>query len=342
MDRSKAPADPVERVKNTMTMCEMANHLRGHYVCSGGVDGCTGHIRVAPLPIVPPSEGRTMIGRIRTRCKTTFFDMHRMTELAGWSGLLLAMLLLFSACAGAPSDSRPPVDLKVSESRPVAAVAEADIQISPNDRAALQAVGTVSVIQAPGSAFEFTRSPSGLTGTDVAVGILLSPASLIDRDQRYKGYARSYVSDLKLVDPVPVVRRAFEQRLTSEITAERIRKVEESVPADSVEAVRVVMPNGLGIVVQTTAWQIQIAPEAGMGRQRVVYAAAAKAIQMPEGQTVWRATCRAITPEAISGDELRRDNGGLLKAKLAECASACADELWANYAGTAERSETPR
>jgi len=71
-------------------------------------------------------------------------------------------------------------------------------------------------------------------------------------------------------------------------------------------------------------------------------AAAANAIQLPEGRTVWRATCRAITPEAISGDELRQDNGRLLKAKLAECASACADELWANYAGSVDRSEKVR
>jgi hypothetical protein len=79
-----------------------------------------------------------------------------------------------------------------------------------------------------------------------------------------------------------------------------------------------------------------------MGRQRVVYAAAAKAIQLPDGRTVWQARCRAITPEAISGSELRRDSGRLLKAKLVECASACANELWGHYAGTAERSETPR
>lgn len=320
---------------------EMANHLRGRHVCSGDVDGCTGHIGVAPVPVVGPSGGRTMIGRIRTRRATSSFDMHRMRELGGWSGLLLTGLLLLFACAGVASNS-PPAVLKASESGPVAAVGDADIQISTNERAALQAVGTVAVAHAPGSAFEFTRSISGLTGTDVAVGILLSPANLMNRDQRYAGYAKSYVRDLKLVDPVPVVRRAFEERLSSEIPAERMRKVEEPVAADSVDALRAVVPIGLGIVVQTTAWQIQIAPESGMGRQRVVYAAAAKAIQLPEGRTVWRATCRAITPEAISGNELRRDSGRLLKAKLVECASACANELWAHYAGTAERSETPR
>lgn len=274
--------------------------------------------------------------------KKDFLRGYRMTGLAGWSGLPLIALLLLSACAGVPPGSLPQQDLKVSESRPVAAVAEADIQISPNHRAALQAVGTVAVAQAPGSAFGFTRSALGLTGTEVAVGILLSPASIFNPDHKYKVYAESYVRDLELVDPVPVVRRVFEQKLSSEITAERMRKVEEPLPADSVDALRAVVPIGLGIVVQTTAWQIQIAPESGMGRQRVVYAAAAKAIQLPEGRTVWRATCRASTPEAISGNELRRDNGRLLKAKLDECALACANELLANYAGTAERSETPK
>jgi len=320
----------------------MANYLRGRSVCSGDLDSCTGTIGVAAVPVVGPSGGRTTIGRIRTRCETSFFDMRRMTELAGWSGLLLPGLFLLSACAGTPSDSHPAADLKGSESRPVAAVAEVEIKISPNDRAALQAIGTVVVAQAPGSASGFTRSTPGVTGPEAAVGILLSPASLMFRDQRYEGYAKSYVRDLKLVDPVPVVRRAFEERLSSEITAERMRKVEERVAADSGDALRVLVPIGLGIVVQTTVWQIQIAPEAGMARQRVAYAAAANAIQLPEGRTVWRATCRAITPDAISGDELRQDNGRLLKAKLAECASACADELWANYAGSVDRSEKVR
>jgi hypothetical protein len=320
----------------------MANLLRGRYVGSSDVGECAGHIGIAPRPVVGPPVGHTMICRIHTGYATHLFDAHCMTGLPGWSGLLLAGLLLLSGCAGTPSGSPPSADLTGSESRPVAAVAEADIKINPNDRVALQAAGTVVVAQAPGSAFSFTRSTPGVTGTEVAVGILLSPASLFGRDQRYEGYARSYVGDLTLVDPAPVVRRTFEQRLSSEISAERIRTVEDPVAADSVDALRAVVPNGVGIVVRTTAWQIQIAPEAGMGRQRVVYAAAAKAIQMPEGRIAWQATCRAITPEAISGDELRRDNGRLLKAKLAECASACADALWANYAGTAERSETPR
>jgi hypothetical protein len=320
----------------------MANHLRTRYLPSGDADGCKGHIVVARVPVVGPSGGRTIMGMIHNRCAASSFVMHWMTELARWSGLLLTGLLLLSACAGVPSDSRPPAVVTASETRPVVAVVDAEIQISTKDRAVLQAVGPVVVAHSPGSAFEFTRSNVGLTGTDVAVAVLLGPANLFGQEQKHKRIAEYYVRDLKLVDPVPVVERTLEERLSAEITAERIRRLEEPVAPDNVDALRAVVPVGLGIVVQTTAWQVQIAPESGIGRQRVAYAGAAKAIQLPEGRTVWRATCRAITPEAISGNELRRDGGHLLKAKLAECASACANELWANYAGTTERSETSK
>jgi len=273
--------------------------------------------------------------------KRDFLRGYHTTRLAGWSGLGLIALVLLSACAGVPTGSHPSEDSKSAESQPVIAEAKADIQLSPTDRAAVQTTAIFSVIQAPGSAFAFTSSPSGLTGTEVTLGILLSP-TLFFPEERYKGYASSYVSNLKLVDPVPIVRRAFEQRLSSEIPVERLRMVDEPAVSDSIDALRTFVPNGVGIIVQTTAWQIQISRETWIARHRVVYSASAKAVQMPEGRIVWRATCRAITPEAINGRELYEDDGRLLKAKLAECASACADELWANYAGTTEESETPR
>lgn len=245
--------------------------------------------------------------------------------------LLPVALALLLWCQASPAQIQP---------RTVAAVAETAVSFGAVERAALQGSGTVAVAHSRGAAFEIVRSTSGAAGADVARAILFGPAFM---GQKYsQSAANVYAESLRLVDPSPIVAQAFFEKLLPEVTADRIRVLEEAVAPDDADALRAKVPQGLAVVVRTTEWRIEIVPEAGAGQQRVFYAVAASAVQLPGGMTVWRAACRATTPEPTSGNELRRDEGRLLKRRLAECASACADELWASFAGAGTSPQAPR
>jgi hypothetical protein len=133
-------------------------------------------------------------------------------------------------------------------------------------------------------------------------------------------------STLGLEDPAPRVKERLLGALEKEYRIPNLTRVAQPAARFGAEPIYAEL-GGVIVEVRTTHW--------GIDNNRAKYAAGVRVLRLPDGETIWDATCDQV----IAGkdkpsptlDELRADSGALLKASLRDAADICADQLseWA-------------
>ena len=133
-------------------------------------------------------------------------------------------------------------------------------------------------------------------------------------------------SGLGLEDPAPRVKERLLGALEKEYQIPNLTRVAQPGARFGAEPVYAAL-SGVIVEVRTTHW--------GIDNNRAKYAAGVRVLRLPDGETIWDATCDQV----IAGkgkpsptiEELRAENGALLKANLRDAADVCAEQLskWA-------------
>lgn len=164
----------------------------------------------------------------------------------------------------------------------------------------------------------FAVESTGRTVAAVFFGPLLAVAYAAEGGELHGG--------LGLEDPALRVKEHLLSALEKEYQIPNLTRVAQPGARFAVEPVYEGV-SGVIFEVRTTHW--------GIDNNRAKYSAGVRVLRLSDRETIWDATCDQV----ISGkdkpsptiDELRADNGALLKANLNDAADVCAAQLsqWA-------------
>jgi len=164
----------------------------------------------------------------------------------------------------------------------------------------------------------FVVESTGRTVAAVFLGPLLAVAYAAEGGELHSG--------LGLEDPALRVKERLLSALEKEYRIPHLTRVAQPGARFGAEPVYAEL-SGVIFEVRTTHW--------GIDNNRAKYSAGVRVLRLPDGETIWDAACEQV----IAGkdkpsptiDELRADNGALLKANLNDAADLCADQLsqWA-------------
>lgn len=134
-------------------------------------------------------------------------------------------------------------------------------------------------------------------------------------------------SDLQLEDPVLRVKDRLISALQTQFNLANVVAVSDPPKSDGIETLTQAFRTGVVLDVRTMKW--------GVDNARAKYSARARLIRLSNSATLWQATCEYVADKAQPSpkmDELKANNGILLKAKILDAADGCADQLitWLN------------
>lgn len=160
------------------------------------------------------------------------------------------------------------------------------------------------------------------TGYSVAAG-LFTPLVVFVAWGEGMGLQRDY----RLEDPVARVKDRLAIKLQTDFNLTNVRVVSDPPKNDGVATLKQIFQTGIVLDVRTAKW--------GLDNARVKYAARARLIRLSDAAILWKATCEFTADKAQPSpkmDELKANDGILLKAKILDAADGCADQLvaWVN------------
>lgn len=130
--------------------------------------------------------------------------------------------------------------------------------------------------------------------------------------------------DLRLEDPVFRVKDRLVSKLQTDFNLTNVRVVSDPPKNDGVATLKQVLQTGIVLDVKTAKW--------GLDNARVKYSARARLLRLADSAILWQATCEFVADKAQPSpkmDELKANDGVLLKTKILEAADGCADQLFA-------------
>ena len=131
---------------------------------------------------------------------------------------------------------------------------------------------------------------------------------------------------LQLEDPVVRVKDRLIGMLQAQFNVANVVAVADPPKSDAIEKLVQTYRTGVVLDVRTMKW--------GVDNARAKYSARARLIRLPDATILWKATCEFVADKAKPSpkmEELKANDGILLKAKILDAADGCADQLvaWA-------------
>jgi hypothetical protein len=131
---------------------------------------------------------------------------------------------------------------------------------------------------------------------------------------------------LQLEDPVVRVKDRLVGVLQTQFNAANVVAVADPPKGDAIEKLVQTYRTGVVLDVRTMKW--------GVDNARAKYSARARLIRLSDATILWNATCEFVADKAKPSpkmEELKANDGILLKAKILDAADGCADQLvaWA-------------
>lgn len=160
-----------------------------------------------------------------------------------------------------------------------------------------------------------------------AAGILVSPLLVIVGASQ----GMTLRNEFGLEDPAPQVKARLVTALQSDLGVARVRFVDEPPVNDAITTLDREFRNGIVLDVLTLKW--------GLYNARAQYSARARLIRLSDARILWEATCKSVAGEKEPSPELetlKANGGALLKARISEAASICADQLSAWMVGSTQ------
>jgi hypothetical protein len=155
------------------------------------------------------------------------------------------------------------------------------------------------------------------TGYTVA-GVLITP--LLAIAQVAEGSALE--TALRLEDPVLRVKDRLVSALRTKFDLVNVVVVPASPKNDGIDTLTRSFATGLVLDVRTMKW--------GVDNARAKYSARARLVRLADRAILWNATCEFTADKTKPGpkmEELKANDGMLLKAKLLDAADGCSDQL---------------
>jgi len=196
----------------------------------------------------------------------------------------------------------------------LAGCAGPQVRLADQDRRALAEAPQIHVVHSVTQGAFLVES----TGRTVAA-VLFSPLVAVAAGF---GDGHALHRDLRLEDPVLRVRDRLAGVLSADLQLANVRVVNETVQSDQIDDLRALLRTGLVLDVRTTGW--------GLDNERAKYAVRARLLRLADSTLLWQGNCEHVADKALpspSREALVADDGALLKAKLAQAAEHCADQL---------------
>ena len=137
-----------------------------------------------------------------------------------------------------------------------------------------------------------------------------------------------------VTDPAIDVRERLAQTLANDFG---LQPTPDTAPAtDSVAELKARFRDGAVLDTRTMGWQLIYYP-ADWGHHYLIYGGRARLLRLSDGKVLWEGKCFRKLPDAKGSrrtvDEYRANNGELLKQRMGQATSGCAEELIAHLGG---------
>lgn len=133
-----------------------------------------------------------------------------------------------------------------------------------------------------------------------------------------------------LIDPTIKVKENFKTKFENRLSLKSLRVENEPLSKDSIEDLRKKFRSGLVLDFKTHVWSFGYYA-ADWKHYRLSYSVRARLIELRNSKLVWQGICNVFENEP-KGErptlkELKADEGALIKAKLADAAQYCTEDL---------------
>lgn len=207
------------------------------------------------------------------------------------------------------------------------------IQMHPEELSHLKNQSDIQAVHYSPSPFSIRTPGKVMAGGG---GILGSMFSLSLFESAGGKMAKEYT----LEDPALRVQNRFLSSLKQDLGITNIRIVQESPSNDSIDELKRTVGKGMVFDFKTTAWTLLYYPF-DWTHYRISYEARARLIRLENSRIAWQGNCEFIGEDPKTSptmDELKANNGAVLKTMLSEAADTCAEELLSQFFGK-ERTE---
>lgn len=195
------------------------------------------------------------------------------------------------------------------------------VPLAPETRSQLAAEPVVHVAHgAPASLSVYGQTKSIVTGLfGLFGGLAMVSAASSDGTKMQTEYA--------IEDPALLVKERLIAALRTELGLADVRPLVDAAPDD--DALAKLVGTGMVVDVRTSEWVLTYFPTVG-SRYRFRYAATARIVRLPGRSVLWEGRCLSVPDDpadAPTMDELKANQGEILKLKLREAADACTSQL---------------
>lgn len=199
--------------------------------------------------------------------------------------------------------------------------------------------GEISKLKESGSseirAITYTPAPFILMSAGkVAAGSLFGIVGGAVAASSMEKAGQEMVATYGVTDPAVGVRDRLATALESDFG---LRATADAAPAtDAVPELKAKFGDGAVLDTRTLGWQLIYYPS-DWGHHYLIYAGRGRLLRLSDGKVLWEGKCFRKLPDEKGKrktvDEYRADGGELLKQKVHEAGSGCAEELLAHLAG---------
>ena len=149
------------------------------------------------------------------------------------------------------------------------------------------------------------------------------------------------VSEYQITDPALEIEEAFLSQLRADGETGSVQRVSTDYPNDDLAYLKKGFHQGSVFDFKTKSWGLGYYPT-DWSHYRVGYSLRARLIRFPEGKVLWQGVCK-IEENQPSGsrpklDDLKANNGALLKTKLKGLVGDCVKQLSDQFAARGESS----
>ena len=92
--------------------------------------------------------------------------------------------------------------------------------------------------------------PHSVQDYEIGLAVVFGPMAISDPVRQERIYSEFDRREMALVDPIPIVKAKLRDRLAAEIPGSRISVLDGPVPTEDMDALRALVPNGLGYVLE--------------------------------------------------------------------------------------------
>ena len=187
------------------------------------------------------------------------------------------------------------------------------------------------------TAIRYTPSPfrlaTGRTTAASGVGVLFGPlggalgagATI----KKMEAAGAEMVNEYFLQDPILSIKEYFLSNFTEQYEFNNVQSASEILKDDNIEALKSEYEQRVVIDFKTLNWALTFFPF-DRSHYRVSVSARVRMINVDNSKIIWQGICKAIedkTENSPTLDEVKSNNGELLKAKLIESAGRCSKDL---------------